>query len=124
MKKSLITIISFIFIFFISASPVFAQDYLCDDEQGKGINTAIGCIPVEDPNDIAAFFLRWGLGIAGGIAILLIITASFIIMTASGDPKKTQGGKELLTAAISGLVLIIFSVFILQLIGVTILDIF
>lgn len=98
------------------------KSYLCDNE--TGIDTAIGCIPINDTTALMAFVLRWALGIAGGIAILLIIASAFIIMTASGDPKKTQGGKELLTAAISGLVLIIFSVFILQLIGVTILDIF
>lgn len=99
-----------------------SQDYLCDGD--KGINTAIGCIPFENPNDIAAFFLRWGLGIAGGIAMILIIIASFMITTSSGDPKRVQAGKELLMAAIGGVVLIIFSTFILQLIGVKILNIF
>lgn len=90
-------------------------------DQGDCIRTAIGCVPIEDPNDIAGFFLGWGLGIAGGIATLLIIVAAFIMITSAGDPKRTQAGKELLTAAISGLVLIIFSIFILRLIGITIL---
>lgn len=98
---------------------------LVGKNQGRDcISTGIGCIPFDDPNSIAAFFLRWGLGIAGGIAILLIIVASFIITTSSGDPKKVQGGKELLMAAIGGVILIIFSTFILQFIGVKILNIF
>lgn len=87
------------------------------------VNTALGCIPITKPNDMVTFILRWALGIAGGIAILLVIAAGFIIITSSGDPKKVQGGKELLTAAIAGLVLIIFSTFILRIIGVNILGI-
>lgn len=90
---------------------------------GTGINTAIGCIPVDSSNNFVAWFLRWSIGIAGGIAFLMIVFASFQVMTASGDPQKLQGGRELLTAAISGLILIIFSIFLLRLIGVTILDI-
>jgi hypothetical protein len=46
-----------------------------------------------------------------------------MISTSAGDPKKLQAGKELLTAAISGLLLLIFSVFILRIIGVEILNI-
>jgi hypothetical protein len=42
-------------------------------------------------------------------------------MTSSGNPEKLNGGKELLGAAITGLILIIFSVFVLKLIGVDIL---
>lgn len=90
---------------------------------GNGISTALGCIPVNTTSDFVAWFLRWLIGIAGGIAFLMIVFSSFQIMTASGDPQKLQGGRELLTAAISGLVLIIFSVFLLRLIGVTILNI-
>ncbi len=89
-----------------------------------GINTAIGCIPFEDSNELTQFFLRWALGISGGIAILLIIYASFTIITSTGDPRRMQGGKELLTSAIAGVMLIIFSVFILRILGVNILGIF
>ena len=91
---------------------------------GNGfITTAIGCVPIRSTQDFVNWFLRWAIGISGGIAFLLIVMASFQIMTASGDPQKLQGGRELLTAAISGLILIIFSVFLLRLIGVTILQI-
>ena len=88
-----------------------------------GINTAIGCIPYEDGNSLVSFILGWAMGIAGGIALILIIVAGFQIITSSGDPKKLQAGKELLTSAISGLLLLIFSAFILRIIGVNILGI-
>ncbi|MBI4029504.1 MAG: hypothetical protein HY376_04035 [Candidatus Blackburnbacteria bacterium] len=86
-----------------------------------GIETALGCIPVGDQNSFVGWFLKWALGIAGGIAFLLIIFAGFQIMSSTGNPDKIQSGKELLNAAISGLILIIFSVFLLKLIGVDIL---
>ena len=88
---------------------------------GARINTAIGCIPVEDTTAFITFFLSWAFGIGGGIAFLLIALASFQIMTSAGDPKKLQAGKELLTSAISGLLLLIFGVFILRVIGMDIL---
>lgn len=83
--------------------------------------TAIGCIPTS-PSGFIAKFLGLGVGIAGGIAFLLILFSGFQMMTSTGNPEKLNAGKELMTAAISGLVLIIFSIFLLRLIGVTILQ--
>jgi len=91
-------------------------------EGGKGINTAIGCIPINE-TDFIAFILKWAIGLGGGIAFLLIILASFQIMTSRGDPKRLEAGKELLSSAIMGLILLIFSVTILKIIGVDILQI-
>jgi len=90
---------------------------------GESINTAIGCIPVASNEDFIGFILRWAIGIGGGIAFLLILVAGFQIMTSQGNPDKLQAGKELITSAIVGLILIIFSIFILELIGVEILGI-
>ncbi|MBI2591025.1 MAG: hypothetical protein HYW33_04145 [Candidatus Blackburnbacteria bacterium] len=92
----------------------------CGDDN-SGLSTALGCIPVGDTNSFVGWFLKWALGISGGVAFLLIIFAGFQIMSSTGNPDKIQGGKELLNAAISGLILIIFSVFLLKLIGVDIL---
>lgn len=61
------------------------------------------------------------MGVGGGIAFLLIIYAGFLIMTATGDPKRIQAGQELLTSAISGLILLVLSVFVLKFIGIDIL---
>jgi hypothetical protein len=88
---------------------------------GGGVSTAIGCIPIFSQNDFLAFILRWAVGIGGGIAFLLMIYAGFMIMTAAGNPERLKAGQELLTSAISGLILLIFSVFILKFIGVDIL---
>jgi hypothetical protein len=101
-----------------------SSDPTCDIKGKKGIETAIGCIPIEDTNSLLGFILKWAIGIGGGIAFLLILVAGFQIMTSTGDPKRLQAGKELLTSAIAGLILLIFSVFILRIIGVDILGIF
>ena len=138
--KVLLPILLFTTIFFISASQVHAQ--LCDPSGNvktancnnlvlsplfrlscTGIDTAIGCIPIGTEDSLFGFILGWAIGIAGGVAFLLILYAGFMITTSSGDPKKLQAGRELLTSAIAGLLLLIFSVFILKLIGVDILGI-
>lgn len=87
-----------------------------------GMWTSIGCIPT-DPQGFIAKFLSIGVGIAGGIAFLLIIFGGFTILTSSGNPERLHTGKELVSAAIAGLLLIIFSLFLLQLIGYNILGI-
>lgn len=89
----------------------------------SGIDTAIGCVPFGDQNALVGFILRWALGIGGGIAFLLILVAGFQIMTSRGDPNRLKAGQELMTSAIAGLLLMIFSIFILRLIGVDILNI-
>lgn len=82
------------------------------------INTAIGCIPYADKNAFLTFFLQWAIGIAGGIFLILAGFAAFQLITSSGDPKKAQAGREMLTSAIAGLVFLILSLFLLNAIGV------
>lgn len=88
----------------------------------EGIQTAFGCIPISI-SGLTRFIFRIALGIGGGIAFLLIIFGGVNMMMSTGDPKKLQESKELLTSAIVGLLLILFSVFILRLIGYNILAI-
>ncbi|KKU10263.1 MAG: hypothetical protein UX13_C0016G0020 [Candidatus Woesebacteria bacterium GW2011_GWB1_45_5] len=98
-----------------------STDVLCGDG-GNGINTAIGCLNVlGGQEEFLGDLLRWGVGIGGGIAFLLIVYAGFMIMTAAGNPERLKAGQELLTSAISGLVLLVFSIFILRFIGIDIL---
>lgn len=87
----------------------------------NSINTAIGCIPVGDTNQFMGWLLGWAVGVGGGIAFLLIVYASFMIMTSQGVPDRLKAGQELLTSAISGLIMLIFAVFILKFIGIDIL---
>jgi len=52
-----------------------------------------------------------------------MLFGSFLVIISSGNPDKAKAGHELITAAISGLLFIIFSLLILELIGVKILNI-
>lgn len=87
------------------------------------LNTAIGCIPISSSWELTGFILKWAIGIGGGIAFVMILIAIFQIMTSGGVPERLKAGQELLVSAISGLILLIFSVFILELVGVNILNI-
>lgn len=87
-----------------------------------GVWTAIGCLPTNS-GEFVTQLLKTGSGIAGGIAFLLIIIGGFQIVMSAGNPEKLNAGKELVSAAIVGLLFIIFSIFILRFIGVDLLGI-
>jgi len=94
---------------------------LCADR--TSINTGIGCISANSIQALLSDLLPWFFGIAGGVALLLIVYAGIQISTSAGDPQKIAAGKELLVAAIGGLILLVMSVFALRFLGVNILDI-
>lgn len=87
-----------------------------------GIWTAVGCIKT-DPQNIIITVIRLGLGVAGGGALLMILSASFIISVSAGDAKKFTEAKEMISNAVIGLVFIIMSITILQFIGVSLFHI-
>lgn len=61
------------------------------------------------------------LAASGAIAILLIMRAGYRIMTARGNPEGIKEGREQLVAAIVGLMFLVFSFVLLQVIGVDLL---
>jgi len=97
----------------------------CMGEGKTGVWTAIGCLQTTfgTEDNFITSFLKIGSGIAGGIAFLLIIVGGFQMVMSAGNPEKLNEGKELVTSAIVGLLFVIFSVFILRLVGVDILGI-
>jgi len=101
--------------------PVRDGSIFCPD--GRSMYTAIGCIPVDDADNFVQWVFRWSLGIAGGLAFLLIVSGGYILITSSGDPEKSQEARGIITAAISGLLFLIFSVFIYRIVGREILQI-
>ncbi len=89
----------------------------------NGVWTAIGCIDTSSTEGIVSKLMKVGMSIAGGIALLMILASAFLFATSAGETKRTSEAKEILTSAIIGLIFIIFSVTILQFIGVNILRI-
>lgn len=94
----------------------------CTIGGNAGIQTALGCIATS-PAGLVSSLLRILLGIAGAVAVLLIIYSGYRMMTSAGNPEVLQGARETLTSAIVGLLFIIFSLVLLEVIGVDILRI-
>jgi type IV secretion system pilin len=86
------------------------------------VETALGCIPIKI-EEFTPWLLNILFGIAGGIAFLLMVYGFILIATSSGDEKKVAGAKETISSALIGLLVCIFSIFILRLITVDILQI-
>lgn len=87
----------------------------------KRLWTAIGCVPMDIPTLIKEYILTYGIGIAGAISFLYFLYGCFLVLTSAGNPERVEAAKQIITSAISGLLLIIFSVFLLHVIGVDIL---
>ncbi len=94
-----------------------------DNKQGDGVWTAIGCINISSENGIIQSLFRIGIGLGGAIALLCNIYGAFLFQTSRGNPEGIKKAQDLITSCITGLLLIIFSVFILRLIGYNILRI-
>lgn len=87
------------------------------------VDTGLGFAIATDPSGFVKTFFGIILSLSGGIALLLIIISGYQLMFSQGNPEKTQGAKETLTSTIVGLLFIIFSLVILQVVGVDILKI-
>lgn len=101
-----------------------SKDYgSCVSCAEKGVWTSIGCIQNDLNSFIGETVFGFGIGLAGGFSLLCIIYAAFMMQSSQGNPEKLKKAQEMITSCIMGLMLIIFSVFILRLIGVSILKI-
>lgn len=88
-----------------------------------GVNTALGCIYVGSGTSLVETILRIATGLGGGIALALILYGVFIVTTSAGMPDKLKAGSEIITSAVIGLIFILLSVFLVNLIGINILGI-
>lgn len=107
------------------STPAATHAQLCDPvggTPGTGVDTAIGCLATGEPYVLIGQLLGWGTIVGGGVAFLMVIFAGLQIATASGDPKRIKAAQELMTSAIAGLMLIIFSIVLLNLIGIKVLN--
>lgn len=92
-----------------------------DPNKEAGVWTALGCIAVQ-PADFIKTLIRIGFGIGGGIAFLFMVMGVIKILTSQGNPETLNDGRGMITSAVAGLLLIIFSVIVLKIIGVDILE--
>lgn len=106
---------------YLSTSKELAECNKCFNK--SGVWTGMGCIYTDIDLLIKENLLKFGIGLAGIIALLCIIYSAFQLQTSQANPEKIKNAQERLTSCIIGLLVIIFSVFILRLIGVDILKI-
>ena len=114
---------------FIKAFPDVCASYDQAEQQkcvqcakSQGVLTALGCIQTS-PSGLFGKVLPIFIGLAGGLAFLLILFGGFQIIMSAGNPEQLNEGRELVSSAVAGLLLVIFSVFLLKLIGYDILRI-
>ncbi len=92
----------------------------CHDEQG--VWTAVGCIPTS-AQGIVESLVRIGLGLSGGVVVLMVLAGAFTLATSAGNPKQVEEAQQMISAAVIGLLFVIFSVIILRFIGISVLHI-
>lgn len=103
----------------VNATPEAFLPKVCNE---KGCSTALGDISTDPAGFVSRLFAIL-LSLAGGIAIILIILSGYRLMSSGGNPEKVTAARDQLTSAIVGLLFVIFSLSILQIIGVDILRI-
>jgi len=95
----------------------------CINCSKNGVWTAIGCFEGTFSEFLTKNILGWGVGLAGVLSMMCIIYAAIKMQLSRGNPDKLKTTQEMLTSCITGLLLIIFSVFILRILGVDVLRI-
>lgn len=68
-----------------------------------------------NPEDFSSWFVRVGVSIGGGLAVILVTSGSYKLLTSGGDPAKIKDGKDQIQNAILGFLLIIMAVGIISL---------
>ena len=96
------------------------QNGLGSNPCGSTCDTAIGPIPIGF-RALSQKLLDIAIGVAGGIALILMVIGSIRVLMSSGDPQKLGGGRDMIVAAVAGLLFLLFAVLILRFIGITVL---
>lgn len=86
------------------------------------VNTALGGIGTT-PQEFIKTIFQFILVLAAFGAIIIIIYSGYILITSAGNKERIAAARETITSAVVGLLFIIFSIVILEIIGVDILRI-
>lgn len=86
--------------------------------------TQLGCISTdlgdfsnrETQGSVVNFVLRAIFNVSGGIAFLYLIYGAYVIMTGRGDPMRLNQGRSIIFGAVFGLIFVVLSTLILNLV--------
>lgn len=84
--------------------------------------TVFGCLDTKAGGFVSQIY-QLIIAFGSGFAFLAIVYGGFKVLTAGGDPVQIQAGKHIIYGAITGILLIVFSVFLLSIVGVQIIKI-
>jgi hypothetical protein len=108
----------------VSTSSIYAQV----DSRFRGactgtheIDTAFGCVETR-LRYLVPNLITFLLGVAGLFFLIQILVSSIRLITASGNPQAAQAAREAITASVIAVLFIIFSVWILRFVGVTVFN--
>jgi len=104
----------------LNASGEENRDFIESCRAKGGVPSAIGCVD-STPLGVITGLIRIALGTVGGIALVrfFIIGASLM----RGDDSKIKEHREKLLATLTGVAVLVFSVLILRILGINILDV-
>ena len=89
----------------------------CDKCADKGgFFSGIGCVPVNNLDKFVIFLINLGIKVSSLLLFACLIYHGIKIQVSSGDEKKVQESQQTIKQCISGLILVLFSVFIIYII--------
>ena len=87
------------------AQGAYAQGVTANEVLPEAVGQALGT-GTQDIRITIARIIRAGLGLLGTVALLIILYAGFIWMTAAGEVEKIDRAKKILSSAVIGLIII------------------
>ena len=76
----------------------------------------ISCNANLDPNQLILAVINWMLSITLALSVLFIVIGGFMYMTSAGNEERVEKGKETVTNALVGLVIVILAYTIAKLV--------
>jgi hypothetical protein len=90
-----------------------------------GYPSALGCMPMDKVERfLAEGVLGIGITFAGAFSVLCIIFGAIQFQLSGGESAKVQKAQKLITQCVVGLLIIIFSIFLLRFVGINLLRIY
>ncbi|MFO0704672.1 MAG: hypothetical protein U0517_01705 [Candidatus Andersenbacteria bacterium] len=71
-------------------------------------------LPTGSLEGIVTNVINWGLGIAGTVAVLMLVVGGFMYITAAGDERRLDRAKAIVRGAITGVIIILISAIIVN----------
>lgn len=102
------------------ATDCAANPWTAGGKSFPSIDTGLGCMPI-DAEGMTKWTVKTVVGVAGGIALLMLIIGGVQFVSSSGDPDAIEEARGKITSALAGLILIIFSILIMKIIGIDVL---